>query len=222
MPILFESNFNGEGEGTSPPVKFLNSVASPMDIFEVDDAHYHSSPHGAKMVGTNKYCHSTYSFTATTERFSTWLYFDTTNNSRALYTQRTPGDFDPTKWLIYINFDASANIQYYSGGWHDTGTNYSTGWHHIEIVHDFGSDVYDMWYDDSKIISGGGFYAAGVADSFKSFGHNVGTGNLWMDDVQIGEASGWDGNYNGFENPNQLNDYSRINTREVNGYESVS
>lgn len=223
MAIIFSDNFDGEVEGTSPPANWVKDGVSAPTIFEVDDAQSHSPPHSAKLQHTPaavRYGHHDEVGGFTDDKITFWLYFDNANTVRYLATQATIGNVDTAELMAFIGFRDDGDIEYYNGAWQDTGFDYTTGWHKLEIVLDVGNNDFDAWYDDTKIITNGDYYAGNTGKtSAKSLQIGVSAANLWFDDVQIGE--GWTGKYLGVTNPAKINGDDVSNITKVNGVQSA-
>lgn len=221
MAIVFSDNFDGESEGTSPPANWTESPTKTPLNCEVDDVQAHSSPHSMWIKANSSSYDRVYHDEAsgfTDDKITIWLYFDNTTKSRQILTQDTIGDYLSTQVAARIAFETNGDIRYYDGIWNDTGYDYTTGWHKIEIVHDVDADTFDCWYDDVQIINNGGFQ--NVADSIKNILSIVGdSGNLWVDDVQIG-SSGWSGKVLGVSNPAKILGASKDNIVKVDGVSS--
>lgn len=190
MAILFNDNFDGEGEGTDPPINWTPDTVAPLDNNEVDDAQSHSAPHSMWLkskVGANGFIRHVYSSGFTDEKITIWVYFPNTTNQRQIFTQDITGDKDSNAQAALLAFQNDGDIEYYDGAYQDTGYNYTSGFHKIEIIQDFINDVFDCWYDDIKIITDGGFRnVATDAKALHLFCASGGT-EIWIDDVQIGE-----------------------------------
>jgi hypothetical protein len=220
MTIIFSDNFDGEVEGTSPPVNWTNQT---FETCEVDDVHSRSSPHSMYLRDTagSGYCRHEEAAGLTTERLIIYAYFENTTVTRQLITQATTGVVDSAEILAQLSFDAGGDIRYYDGAWQDTGYNYTTGWHKIEIVHNLGANQFDAWYDDVKIINAGSVRNGGKASWKAMHLFLLATGNWWIDDVQIGEAAGWAGTFLGETNPPKVNGLTKENVSKVNGEASA-
>lgn len=184
LALPYDENFDGMAEGLSPPTAWINQS---MTIMEVDDAQAHSSPHSMK-INTSIFGWGRHEEAAgwTTERVTLWVYFGQTNKEMRIASQSTTGGYVHSAITSYLWFRADGSIQYFDGAYHDTGYSYSTGWHKIEIDCNFTEDVYDVWYDDIKIITEGDFYNS--ADSNKQISFAVGQGiDYWVDDISIKE-----------------------------------
>ena len=219
MAILFADDFDGEAEGTSPPANWTVDTSQPPSVNEVDDAQYVSAPHSMKMNGVGG-VYRNFASGFSTDKISMRKYFtQTTVASEWLSTQSTEGESTSGNIAIYMSFSTNGNIFYHDGSWVDTGYNYSTGWHLLEYVHDLASNTFDAWYDGTKIITAGGYFGGhtGLA-SIKQVEIYVNIADIWVDDVQIGEATGsWSDTINGVSTPANVNGVAAANINNVNG-----
>ncbi len=227
MPILFSDNFDGEAEGTSPPANIVNDATYPANSCEVDDVQAHSSPHSmwVKKNGSGVgWCHRDYGPGFTNEPYVVWYYFENTTQQRHLITNKATGNHVGTNILANVQFQTDADIVYYDGAYQDTGYNYATGWHKFEIIHDCPNDQFDMWYDDVEIITAGNFRNTGSSVKSLHFQVDAGTGTcqLWVDDIQVGEAAaGWTGKVIGTSNPAKIIGTTKDTVNKVDGVVSA-
>jgi|GEM_PF-4544471 len=191
---LFEDDFDSEAEGTSPPINWVPDIGYPPDNLEVDNVHYHSSSNSMwlrKLTSGVAMCHCDLPVTFTSEKYSVWVYFSYTNKRHDIITNRAPGQYFGSNVVAQVIFDELANIQWYDGVWHDTGFDYSTGWHQIEIIHSFTGNQYDVWYDGTNILTGANFRNS--ASSIRSLHYSAyatgGTNSMWIDDIRVGDGS---------------------------------
>lgn len=186
MSVLFTDNFDGEGEGTSPPTNWIND---DLNNCEIDDVRAHSAPHSMWLkakVGVNGKTRHEEAGGFSTEKVTVWIYFPNTTGQRFLFTQETIGPSDTAKQAAYIRFNIGGDIDYYDGIYNDTGQNYTAGWHKIEIVHDLlDADTFELWYDTALIASGAGFRNAVTTLRAIQFFMVTDSDNIWFDDVQI-------------------------------------
>ena len=129
----------------------------------------------------------------TTEKYSLRVYVPKTNVILYIVTQGATGDWNTASQAVFLVFKDDGKIWYYDGTWVDTGQSYTTGWHLIEIVHDFPNDQFDAWYDGTKIVSAGGFRTSQSSGKNLQIGcdpQSSGSTDWWFDDVQVGESSG--------------------------------
>lgn len=224
MAIIYEEDFDELPEGQSPPTGWIKDTVTVLDNCEVDDVQAHSSPHSMFLkskVAAAGICRHEEVGGFSTERVKDWIYFPDTTHIRIIFTQETTGNSSVPKMAAYIQFDSSSNIKYYDGSWKDTGYNYAAGWHEIEIVHDLATDTFNLWYDSVLIATGAGF--RNVVSTLKALHLYLQSfsDSLWVDDVQFGEASGWEGKYLGVTNPSKVNSVAKDNIAKVDGVPSA-
>jgi hypothetical protein len=219
MAILFQHNFDGESEGDSPPANITPDTIYPPRECEVDDVQFNSTPHSMwlQTSGSGSWARREWSAGFTTERYSLWAYIPDTNGTRSIVTNKATGDHVGTNILVHLLLQTDYDIEYYDGAYQDTGYNWSEDtWEHYEIVHDCPNDQFDLWFNDTKIVSAGGFRNTG--SSVKSIHWQFLTNNTewWIDDVQVGTA-GWEGKYLGVTNPTEINGVANESVEKVNG-----
>ena len=56
----------------------------------------------------------------------------------------------------------------------------------------------------------------------KSIQIGIVNGNVWIDDVQIGEASGWTGEINGVTDPTSVNGVAVSDIDNINGVDGAT
>ncbi len=99
------------------------------------------------------------------------------------------GDIDVNEIMALLSFRNDGDIEYHDGGWQDTGVNYTVGWRLLKFIHDPDNDCFDAWYEGIKIITAGGYGYGNVNKaSVKSVQPGVSSANMWIDDIQIGDA----------------------------------
>ena len=214
MAVIFEDNFDGEVEGTSPPANWINRAATNC---EVDDVQSHSGSYSMWLFDATAHGYAAHELVSglTDERITIWIYFENINKNRQIYTQATLGTLVAAQMMVRLYFRPDGTIQWYDGTYHDSGYTYTTGWHKIEIVQDVPNDQYDVWYDDVKVLKNALMANVGktvwwqvVINAFAS--------QLWADDIQIG-TSGWTGIVAGVDNPAKVAEVSVENIALVQG-----
>lgn len=194
MAIIFLDEFEDppETEGNAPTLwPIYNGMT--FQNREVDNVRAHlgslslwlkskASGHG--------FCEASQAFG--TERIRIWVYFEDTTTDFRMITSKTAVGYTSANFMAYLYAATDGKIYYYDTGANDTGQTYSTGWHYFDIVHDWGADTFDAWYDGTQIVTGGSFFsnqtgASGVGVAF--FIPEGADNEMWVDDVQIGESA---------------------------------
>ena len=192
MGVEFSDDFDDEVEGTTPPVNFVFDGAVPLDNLEVDDAHFHSSPHGMycnKTAAAWASGHHDISYSSG-EKIGVWTYFENTNTHRAIQLQSTAGNYNAATIVGSMHFRNDTTIRAFDGAvFTDTGFNYVSGSQKkCEWQFDFGANTWDAWYDGDLIINDWGF-RVGAVGSIESIQFACYAARFWVDDVVFGDTS---------------------------------
>lgn len=181
-------NFDSEALGT-PPSNWPEYPGKPFLIRQIDNVHYHSSPHSMwlkSQPSVHGMCGATQPFT--TERIRLWVYFEDTAKDFRIITCKNTVGYVAGNWMAYLYASTDGKIYYYDTGANPVG-DYTTGWHYFDIVHDWGTDTFDAWYDGVQIVTSGSFFSNQTGDD--GAGINIfmplGADNeVWVDDVEVG------------------------------------
>lgn len=233
LAIVWENNFDLEGEGNLPADWHKDGVKPPTNV-EVDDAEAASAPHSMWIKGPNNTSYTMTDASVFTINngtlFSLEFYAD-----GASYEMIQTGDQDGGNWdylntaaIIIVDDDAGSKTGRANGlGWFETGPGYLDSgfaytpddWNLLEFWHDFAADTFDMDLNSVSIATDCNFrYAQSQVECYCMFVRDGSTG-IWFDNFQVGEEeSGWTGKYLNVTNPTRVNgNLAATAVEKVNG-----
>jgi len=129
--------------------------------------------------------------------------------------------------ICILHWDASGDVQYYDGDYHDTGETYSADtWYHVRVNFDCSSAKWWLWIDD-VLIESSGYTLSGSPVSFNwikfyNYRYTTQTQRTYIDALSFSWADTnpyWLGEYNQHCNTESLIDFQLdINFDESNTY----
>lgn len=226
----FEDDFDGEVNGTPPDNWDKDGAAAPGTL-DISNADCVSNPNSCRCItqaGTNGYYHNkTGKFTVSDDRpLSLALKFIGSTSWRQLMTQAVEGNVSGGDLTVSLYFDTvggsvigSMAIGLYNGSAYvDSGEIWAANtWFTIKIEHDFGNDEFDAWYNDTNLFTNGDFRTSQSQVKTLQILCQKGVFTSYMDDVQVGETTGWTGNIIGTTDPTKVNPVAVANISEING-----
>ena len=213
-----------ETEG-NPPTQWPSYGGYTWDIREIDDAQPHTGALSLWLkarAGGHSFCGWTVPITD--KKLRIWVYFRNTTSDFRMISEKSAMGYISANFMVYLFCDTEGNIKYYDSEFVDTNVDYTTGWHYFDIVHDWGADTFDAWYDGVQIVFNGGYYAGQSGGSAVGIAIFMGQGadnELYMDDVDTDLVEGWSGNFNGRLNPPNINGRAKNEVQEANGVPSA-
>lgn len=226
---MFSDNFDGEVEGTSPPANWPNDSAAPA-YNEVDDAYCVSSPHSNWISANGSPSNWRHNYHDVSYNGTGKISVKCRLGALAKYymlmrLQDASGGYGSGKLINVFYFDLSNNIKMYDGGTlTDTGYDYTAGSFKLfEIQINWGAETIDAWYDGDLIADDWSFKESGATsvEEICNTVHGAHNSEMWLDDWQVGEASGWSGTYLGIDNPSKINGVAKETVDKVNGVQSA-
>lgn len=197
-PPPYSNDFDGEVEGTSPPASFILDTEKVIQACEVDNVRSHSGPNSLWLQRTGGFAdwgYARFLQTFTDENFTVCLYLDNAADYRMVRLEDDTDNAEVGAIVSVIYLDSTSNIMYYDGAsLVDSGYNYAGGWHKFEILNNFTTKTYKIYYDGVKVTGASDpdfNKATATAVRAVHFGcsNGAGTSNLWVDDIMIGEGS---------------------------------
>jgi hypothetical protein len=196
MTIAYQDNFDGETADTAPD-NWVNDPSRGFATFLVKNDQYHSSPNsmylGTGTSGDYKSAHHNLASTFNTNESMTCQVksADTTSHKFVFRNYGSTGGWSgggavPCQFWL----GATGHIYYYAYPANvDSGYDYDTNWHEYKLTWDFINSIVYYYFDGS--LCGHGHFSGSGASDIKSIGmaaHITGTGDMWVDDIQIGDT----------------------------------
>lgn len=185
----FEDPPETEGEA---PTQWDSYGGYTFDNREVDDVRAHVGSLSCWLkarAGGNSFCGAP-TGAYTTERVRTWVYFEDEGKDFRIISCVTGPGYISTRYMAYVMFSTDGKIYYYDTGANEIKDGYGTGWHYIDIYHDWDANTYDIYYDGVLLQADCLFFSEQVGAGGAGINIFMGAGadnEVWMDDVQVGE-----------------------------------
>ena len=192
--IIYQEDFESYSIGPGMPDGW--GLVEGIDDVQISNIHTRSGNRSLLLDPVSIDLGVYYQNVIDTHQFSFWAYFPNNASEFEIFMYSSIGIFRTSQGcLAYISFDADGNIQnnYYeiNGSkwlWVDSGYDYESGWHFIELSTNLADKTFDLWYDGTLVIEEGLPYCP-----YDSQMQDVAYLNLvaceepvWIDDVQIG------------------------------------